>query len=451
MLVGDRPHPGRAQLRRGPADAFVVTLREPAGAEHEPAEVRVVPAIVWGLGSGRKVRALLREGKHVEVLAIDVDPARPDVVAAIVRSCPRLTDAEQGGRLVVHVAPPEELAAQFALRTQELADDATMHVDLAALSAVPAPARDLARLIERLWSERADLRRFAPRLHANVHDNLQAMASAASLERWRDAARGRPAFVLAAGPSAAAAMPWLAEARRIGPLVAVDTALPLCREAGLPIDCLVSVDPHAASRVHLQRGCDGVGTLAFQPYCAPEIVSSFERRVLALPAGDSLCDRASAELGLPSLPTAGTVLLFALQIAALLGCDPIVMVGADFAHVGGRSHAEGTATTRAMPPTGVVVSDSRGVQVPSSSSLLRFKGDVEQHIAGSTRRHFVVDGGGAALAGARRAEPATIARWVHRVAQQETFALASPSAPDELQIARNLHAWRRLLGELGAS
>jgi Protein of unknown function DUF115 len=422
-----------------------------APAEHDP---RAAPdeVLVWGLGSGRRVRALLREGKRVEVLAIDVDPARPDIADATVRACPRLSEAERDGRLRVLVAPPEQLAARFSMLADHHPSAGSMHVDLAALSCVPEPARDLARVIERLWTERADLERFAPRLHANLRDNLEAIAGAPSLERWRDAARGRPGFVLAAGPSAAAALPWLAHARTLGPLIAVDTCLPLCRNAELSIDCLASVDPHASSRVHLQRGTQGVGALAFQPYCAPAVVSSFGVRMLGLPAGDRLCDRAAAELGLPAFPVAGTVLLFALQIAALLGCDPIVMVGADFAHVGGLSHAEGTATARALTPTGVLVSDCRGRAIPSSSSLLRFKGDVEQHIAASTIRHLAIDGGGAAIAGTRAIAGAAIERWVRGLARHaEPFSLHAPAESGELEVARNLRAWRRLLAEVDAT
>ena len=404
-------------------------------------------ALVWGLGSGRKVRALLREGKHVEVLAIDVDPQRPDAARAIVASCPRLVEAEREGRLHVLVAAPEQLAAHFSV-----ARPSAMHIDHAALAAVPAAARDLARMIERLSAEQLDMQRFAPRLRANLRDNVEALARATSLSHWRDAAKGRPGFVLAAGPSARAALSWLGDARSLGPLIAVDTALPLCRGTGLAIDCLVSVDPHPTSSVHLQEGCDGVGVLATQPFCTPAIVSAFAQRVLALPAGDKLCDRGAAELDLPSLPVAGTVLLYALQIAALLGCDPIFVVGADFAYVDGLSHARGTATSKPAPRTGLVVPDRHGRMVPSSTSLVRFKGDVEQHIAASSSRHVVVDGGGAAIAGVRTIDPATIERWVQRATRHsDSFSLRAPPEPDELQIARQLRTWRRLLAEFDAT
>ena len=408
-------------------------------------------AVVWGLGSGRRARALLREGLRVEILAIDVDPTRPELARVIVTSCERLRDAHAQGRLAVRVGTP----AAFAQRWHELgaqADRITVHVDLSALAAVPPAARDLARAIERLHVERLDLHRFAEQMRTNLGDNLDAIASAAPLSAWTNAARGRPAFVLAAGPSARAAMPWLARARELGPLVAVDTALPLCREHGIPIDCLVSVDPHATSRVHLARGTDDVHALAFQPYCAPCVVDAFTNRLIAVPSGDRLCDRVAQEIDVPSVPVAGTVLLFALQIAAVLGCDPIVVIGADFAHVGGLTHARGTATAHAATQTGRWIADTRGAPVPTTSSLLRFLAEAERHIAGSRARHWAIDGGGARIAGMRTVDPKAIDRWVRRNTGRgaQPDALPVSRAADELGIARRRAIWQRLLGEVDA-
>lgn len=404
--------------------------------------------VLWGLGSGRRARALLREGRRVEILALDVEPSRPELAQVVVSACERLRAAQGEGRLRVVVGTP----SGFAQRWHELGNGGaavTMHVDLAALASVPPAARDLAQTIERLHLERLDLHRFAARMRRNLVDNVDALASASPLSCWAGAGAGRPAFVLAAGPSARASMPWLAEARALGPVVAVDTALPLCREFGVPIDCLVSVDPHASSRVHLQRGADGVHALAFQPFCTPALVGAVGERVLALPAGDALCDRAAIELGLPSLPVAGTVLLYALQIAAALGCDPVILVGADFAHVGGRSHAEGTATAHLAPPTGEVIADARGVAVPTSSALRRFAGVIARHIDRSGARHWRVEGGGAHLAGARTVELAAVGRWVRRAARGRapTRWLPRPVAPPAAVVADRRATWLRLLGE----
>ena len=407
--------------------------------------------VVWGLGSGRRARALLREGRRVEVLALDVDPSRPDLARAVIGACARLTAAHASGRLRVMIGAPES----FAQRWRELGSRAelvTVHVDLGALSAVPAPAQELARVVERVHLERDDLVRFARVMHDNLVENIDAIAEASPLSAWSDAARGRPAFVLAAGPSARSAMPWLERARALGPVIAVDTALPLCRSYEVPVDCLVSVDPHATSRVHLGTGTADVHALAFQPFCAPAIVDAFPRRFLATPQGDRLCDRAAALLNLPAVPIAGTVLLYALQVAATLGCSPVILIGADFAHVGGQTHALGTATARSASPCGGVVNDARGAPVPTTSTLLRFLHAVERHVRESEAPHWVVDGGGAHVQGTRVVDPVAIERWVRRHTNGGASAqpLRVPEIADGPTKARRGDVWRALVHEFDA-
>jgi hypothetical protein len=412
------------------------------GVQTAPREDAVI--LLWGLGTGRKVRALLREGAYVEVLALDVDPARPDDAERVIADCELLTAAREHGRLRVVVGSAADLAARLC----HVEDPARMEVDLAALAGVPAAARSLARTVERIHLERADVRRHGPQMRANLVANLDAMSCAPGLHTLAGTAIGRAAFVVAAGPSAADAISWLPAARAHGPIIAVDTALPLLRGAGVPIDVLVSVDPHAASEVHLSSGTDGVGMLAFQPYCAPQIVRAFSRRVLALPRGDRLCDRAARMSDLPSVPVAGTVLLYALQVAAVLGCDPVVIVGADFAHVGGRSHAVGTATSRTVGPSGLVVADAHGNAVPTSHALLRFLSEIERHVAESPARHVAVDGGGAAIAGTRRVSSAACARWLQVRPAANAGPLAPPLPLAPLAVARRRRVWSALLGEM---
>lgn len=405
--------------------------------------------VVWGLGSGRRVRGLLREGAVVEVLAIDVAPHDDARIEAVIAACTRLTEARHAGRLAVRVGTPAQLADRWHALA-DLALQPRIHVDLAALSNVPEPARSLARLVTRLHEERRDHARFGARLRTNLLENLDAMIHAESLSSFAGTARGRPGFVVAAGPSARAAAPWLAQAARSGPVIAVDTALPLLREHGVPIDWLASVDPHAASTVHLKRGTEGVGRFAFQPYCTPAMVNAFANRVLALPAGDTLCDRVAAELALPSLPIAGTVLLYALQIAQVLGCDPIIVVGADLAHVGGQSHATGTATAHAVAPSGNVTLDGAGKPVPTTSTLLGFLTEVEHHVSRATGRSWFVDGGGARVRGARMVDAEAIQRWLRQHDNRlPAWSCDRPThAPNPEQLQHRRACWARHLAEV---
>ncbi len=415
------------------------------GAPRQAHDAVPPSCVLWGLGSGRRARALLRAGHRVEVLALDVDPSRPEQARAVVAGCEELHNAMQHGELIVRVAQPAHLASRF----QGLADACPrpqLEVDLAALMSVPQPAQALARMIERIHIERRDVARFGSVLRDNLRRNLDASASAISFEALAGTARGRLGVVLAAGPSASASLEWIAATRNVAPLIAVDTALPMCERACVSIDYLASVDPHAASAVHLQRGTTGVGALAFQPYASPAVVAAFSERVLALPAGDLLCDAVAERTGLPRLPVAGTVLLYALQLAAQLGCDPIIVVGADFAHVGGRSHAEGTATSVATSPSGITALTRHNREVASSTSLLRFRSDIERHIANTSAHHIAVDGGGAAIAGTRMVDRHAVARWLQRRMRTETPWRRAPLTPaSDDCIATQRRIWSHLL------
>ena len=151
--------------------------------------------LLWGLGSGRRARALLREGASVEVLALDVDPRRPEVADRIVSECTLLTEAKRGGRLRLVVGAP----GQLALRLVQRETPTRMEVDLGALANVPTEARSLARTVERIHLEQSEARRHAPQLRANLDANLDAMIHAPSLHAWAGAGAGRPGFMLAAG------------------------------------------------------------------------------------------------------------------------------------------------------------------------------------------------------------------------------------------------------------
>ena len=388
----------------------------------------LVRRIAWGLGTGRHVRRAAAAGDDLLVFAIDIAPRDAGVIDRIVASRPELVQARADGRLEVVVGTPDELARRFcALTVGGVAPE--MLVSLAALDAAPEPARRLAKTIEKIHLEQRDAKRFGVTLRGNLRANADAIAGSPGLDELANACADHPAFVLAAGPSAANAVPWLADASRHGPIIAVDTALSLAARANVRVDVLTSVDPHAGSSAHVEAGRECVDVLAFQPFCAPSVVDAFERRVIALPQGDRLCDRLAALLHLPSLPPGGTVLLYAMQVAEILGCDPIVLVGADLAFVGGRSHADGTARADDMPAY-LMAANSNGQEVATSFALERFRSEVESWIQSSSARYRFIDGGGAAISGARRISPAAIARIVARERDQPRRRFRFPVEPD---------------------
>ncbi len=351
--------------------------------------------VIWGLGTGRHVRELMGRGR-VLVLAIDLDPGMPEIARAVLDENPDLRRAVWEGRLEVVLDSPDGLARRFqGLRSCK------MHVHLPALAIAPTSAQPLARLVERIHLEARNLERQAPRLRDNLRANVAAIASAPSVTSLAGRGRGHPAFVVAAGPSATASLSHLLGWATVGPIITVDTMLPVLAREAIPVHCAVTADPHPASRGHLAEGTDHVDVLAIQPYAYPEMVDAVAKRVVAAPRGDRLWESVAVALNIPLLDAPGTVLVYALQMAAILECDPVVVIGADLAHVDGRTHASGTAHGHAAQPLGTFSMNRRGERVPSTRELHRFQADVERHIMNSQIPHLAVDGGGAVLRGAQ--------------------------------------------------
>ncbi len=203
---------------------------------------------------------------------------------------------------------------------------------------------------------------------------------------------------MAAGPSLARFLPWLEGAARRAVTVAVDTALPVLAAAGIPADLAVCVDPHPRTAEHFAR-VPPIGALAFQPYAAPAVVGRFERRIVAAPEGDRFWARAAPALGLPRLPVAGTVLLYALQVAAVCRPRRILLVGADLSVPGGSTHALGCVGARPAYEATFATRRSDGGLVPTTRTLRGFQAAVEIHVAATRIPHAALDGGGAALSG----------------------------------------------------
>ena len=356
--------------------------------------------VVWGLGSGGHLYAPLEQGKRVLVLAIDLAPGSEPVIERILDKDPLLSRARRSGQLEILIGSVSRLAARFG-ECESWGETPEVVVHMPVMDHVPRAARPLAKTLERTATERRRPQRAQRTMRRNLRRNVEAIAAAPSLDALTTSTRG-PAFVLAAGPSAAPAVEALAGLGAPGLVIGVDTVVPLCVGAGLRLDIVCSVDPNRESARHVETLASPTTApaLCFQPYCCPEVVQAFERRFVAVPKGDRLFDELAPSLELTAVDTHGTVLTFAIQVALKLRCDPIVLVGADFAHVGGHSHAPGTAHAQRIEAVGSTTLDSRGRSIPTTRVLRGYQDATERLIAGSTARFFAVDGGGAAIEGA---------------------------------------------------
>ncbi len=372
----------------------------PLSTSTDPASDTVpVDVVVWGLGTGRHLRRLVREGLRVRVLAIDLAEPTGDAIAARLAARPEVLHAWRRRRLEIVTGPPAKLAAAFSA-----CQGARVYVHAPALDDTRPEAAALARGIERVHEARLSARGQVVRLRSNLRHNLPHIAAAHGIDHLRGRAAGGAILVVAAGPSLDRFLPVLAQAARHHPTIVVDTALPVLSAAKIPVDLAVCVDPHPTTEDHFATVAPSF-PLAFFPYVWPSVPASFPPGFVAFPDGDRFLDACAKDLGLPVVAAGGTVLLFALQIAAACEPDLVVLVGADLAVPGGRTHARGCAHARAADEAVLKTRRSDGVPVPTTRALRRFQDVVERHIRTARPTHLALDGGGAALAGAVMIDP----------------------------------------------
>ncbi|HPO07599.1 MAG TPA: DUF115 domain-containing protein [bacterium] len=206
-----------------------------------------------------------------------------------------------------------------------------------------------------LIRQNADLAIYAKgRTLFNAIRNLPAILTATPVRSLKGRCAGEPAFVVGAGPSLDRNIALLKQARDLGWVIAVDTALTPLRNAGVSPQILVTFDPTALNERHFPDWPDmGDTLLAFHPEVHSEIPRRYlgKARLLCLDDGENQLLR-HLRLSPPGegLPRAAMTGHLAFNLAVLLGCDPIVLVGMDlaFPNPGGKTHASSTALTRVV-------------------------------------------------------------------------------------------------------
>jgi hypothetical protein len=308
---------------------------------------RPLPAllVVIGLGHGHLLEVLERRGGGTRVLAFEPDPATARAFLARRDRASWRTS----GRLL-HLVGPDYAGADEAWRMFPLQpDDHILVVDPAVARADREGALGAARLLKRIvFGVRANAearRQFAPRYLTNAIRNAPALVEGSDVRALTDFYRGVPAVIAAAGPSLDRALDDLREVSDRAVLIAVDTALRPLLDVGLTPALVIGMDPSARNARHLRSlpDCRDVWLVA-ESALDPSAVSAFDDRTFWFRVADHQPWPWYRELGIDvgRIDVWGSVVTAAFQVAILAGCDPIVLVGADFAYTDGRPYARGT-------------------------------------------------------------------------------------------------------------
>jgi hypothetical protein len=241
----------------------------------------------------------------------------------------------------------------------------------------------------------------------NILGNLLAVAQAAPIDALFKKAAGRPALVVAAGPSLDKNIALIKKVGQNFWVLAVDTALKPLLAAGIYPDLVVAVDPNQINYTKF----DGIKPhvfkqipIVFSPLLFPDIPPLFKNRFVF---GEPHCfGQWALSLRPPAaeLPYAFTVAQHAFYLARQMGADPIVYAGLDLAFAPDGDHAQNSAIKWEIDPNAADlprVPGLNGQLVPTCGGFIHMITLFEREIATTAATCIDATEGGALIRGTK--------------------------------------------------
>ncbi len=248
------------------------------------------------------------------------------------------------------------------------------------------------RIHEHLTSLRQGFITFRATMDAsvsNLFENIPAFMRSQAVDSLKGLLRGKPAIVVAAGPSLSTEMAKLKKVRSRCFLIGVDTALKPLLENGFVPDLAVTCDPQplayrkiaAVPREYLPQV-----PLIFCPDACSKVVGSFGATRFVTNSDTSLSRWLLKGRSVSQLPFSGTVAHFGFAVASYMAADPIILVGLDLSFPGESSHADGCTATWEIDMkawTNLIAVPSNGggqarTTLPFITMIRQFETDIEK-------------------------------------------------------------------------
>jgi len=247
----------------------------------------------------------------------------------------------------------------------------------------------------------------APVRIQNIFRNIPHLMESASIAHLKDEFQNIPAIIIAGGPSMGRCIGNFTECKDRCLLISVDTALKAILPHNIFPDIVVSTDPtdiNLKKFVGLDPNFLRTVNLVFDPeanHCVPGL---FEGKKFfappALPISKwlaGLCDT------LPDMPDHIMASQLAFQLAAYLGCHPIILTGFDFSFPNRKHHVSGAALTW-MPDFQSdrfkSIDSVDGGKVLSADGFITAKRLLENDVIATNSQVFNCSEGGASINGA---------------------------------------------------
>ena len=263
-----------------------------------------------------------------------------------------------------------------------------------------------------------------PKCQANIIDNSIVYLSSSGIEPAKGTFAGKPAIIVAAGPSLDKNIGLLAEARHSALLISVGTVFKKLLSADARPHIVVSMDPSAISYKYFEDlpPVDDI-FLAADPEVYPGILADYPGPKLIIDI-DTPITRWLRTLSGPKgkLEKGRTVAHTAYYLAEHLGADPIIFVGLDLCFPDGKAHADGCdaawgANLDIETEKGIVMMRGIDGQMhPTRKNFLNFLTIFENIFAQTGKRIIDATEGGALKRGA---EVMTLRRALDECAREQ--------------------------------
>lgn len=312
--------------------------------------------VVLGLGAGHHVRAVVEAVGDAGVVVV----YEPDagVVRAVLEQidCTSWLSSEHLGLFIGEVDQGEltgrleRVMGQIAQGVQLLTHPATRQVHAEAIGAF---GRKMTQLIAYCRTNVATTLVNSPVTCRNLSQNLGRYAAGATINELKGIARGRPAVLVAAGPSLAKNVHLLAQpgVRDRVVIITAQTTLKLLLDRGVRPHFVTALDFHEISR-RFYEGLPELNdvTLIAEPKANRAILDSYPGPIRVCRSGflDMLLGRGARMV--ESLPAGSTVAHLSFYFAQYLGCDPIGFIGQDLGFSDGLYYCPGTAMHEVWGP-----------------------------------------------------------------------------------------------------
>ncbi len=197
-------------------------------------------------------------------------------------------------------------------------------------------------------------------------------------------------FIAAAGPTLEDHLHWLAEQRP--PVIAVDAAVPSLLAAGIIPQIVVAIDAHASCFFTADSFAQLENTpLVYLPGVDSQLLAGWRGERYFSWSTTPMYRNLPARFKKTRLFSSGSVIHPAIDLARWLGAQKIVLLGADFSFVGGKSHASPKKSEQNRIPlerAAHFVINNRGEKVPTIQNFKGYLRDLERYIESQPQISF---------------------------------------------------------------